>query len=69
LTLELPFREYAGHVSEQGSFKYACIANVAETEFEYFSQDDFSISKPIIDIKVSFVKPKQLEMRGCPFSK
>ncbi|KAK2715758.1 hypothetical protein QYM36_010361, partial [Artemia franciscana] len=52
LTLELPFREYAGHVSEQGSFKYACIANVAETEFEYFSQDDFSISKPIIDIKV-----------------
>jgi transglutaminase 1 len=37
---------------DQSAFNVACMANVEDTDYEYFAQDDFRVRKP--DIKFSF---------------
>lgn len=52
ITMPVTYNEYAPQLTDQGSFNIACLANVKETEFEYFSQDDFRVRKPDIAFKV-----------------
>jgi transglutaminase 1 len=58
ITLPVSYDEYAPELSDQCAFNIACLANVKETEFEFFSQDDFRVRKPDIAIKVT-ISPKQ----------
>jgi transglutaminase 1 len=53
ITLPVSYDEYAPELSDQCAFNIACLANVKETEFEFFSQDDFRVRKPDIAIKVT----------------
>ncbi|XP_071448143.1 annulin-like isoform X2 [Hetaerina americana] len=49
--MELSYEEYYSHLVDQCAFNIACMATVAETNFEYFAQDDFRVRKPDIKIK------------------
>lgn len=53
ITMPVTYQEYAPELVDQCSFNIACLANVKETEFEYFSQDDFRVRKPDIQVNVS----------------
>lgn len=52
--LDVSWNEYAPRMLDQSAFNVACLANVKDTNFEYFAQDDFRVTKPIIDVDVSF---------------
>lgn len=54
ITMPVSYAEYAPELSDQCAFNIACLANVKETNFEFFSQDDFRVRKPDIAIKVDF---------------
>ena len=59
ITLPVSYDEYVPELSDQCAFNLACLANVVkETEFEFFSQNDFRVRKPDIAIKVT-KSPKQ----------
>lgn len=38
--------------NRQAAFNISCMANVKDTDYEYFAQDDFRVRKP--DIKITF---------------
>jgi len=54
ITMPVTYKEYAAEdiLSDQSSFNIACLASVKETDFEFFSQDDFRVRKPDIAVKV-----------------
>ena len=52
ITMPVTYNEYAPELSDQCAFSISCLANVKETEFEFFSQDDFRVRKPDIVVKV-----------------
>lgn len=52
ITMPVTYDEYAPELSDQCAFNVACLANVKDTNFEFFSQDDFRVRKPDITIKV-----------------
>ena len=54
ITMPVSFAEYSPELSDQCDFNIACLANVKETDFEFFAQDDFRVRKPDITIKVKF---------------
>lgn len=56
ITMPVSYAEYAPELSDQCAFNIACLANVKETNFEFFSQDDFRVRKPDIAIKVRFLR-------------
>nr|CAG4646359.1 EOG090X088H [Macrothrix elegans] len=51
ITLPVSYEEYAPELSDQAAFNISCLANVKETEFEFFSQDDFRVRKPDISVR------------------
>ena len=51
MVMYVTFKEYAPHLADQCAFNIACLANVVETDFEYFAQDDFRVRKPDIRIQ------------------
>lgn len=59
IRLEVMFDEYYNKLRDQAAFNISCMANVKDTEYEYFAQDDFRVRKP--DIKITF--------QGVPISK
>ncbi|XP_046450915.1 annulin-like [Daphnia pulex] len=81
ITLPVSYDEYAPELSDQCAFNIACLANVKETEFEFFSQDDFRVRKPDIaikapkevplgeqfDVTVSIINPLPKELNGAKF--
>jgi len=52
ITMPVSYQEYAPELSDQCAFNISCLASVKETEFEFFSQDDFRVRKPDILVKV-----------------
>lgn len=50
--MPVTYDDYAPELTDQGAFNIACLANVKDTDFEFFSQDDFRVRKPDISIKV-----------------
>ena len=54
ISMPVTYKEYAAEdlISDQSSFNSACLASVKETDFEFFSQDDFRVRKPDISVKV-----------------
>ena len=52
LIMPVSYSEYAPELADQCAFNIACLANVKETDFEYFAQDDFRCRKPDIVVKV-----------------
>lgn len=52
ITMPVSYQEYSPELVDQCSFNIACLASVLETEFEFFSQDDFRVRKPDIRIQV-----------------
>ena len=52
ITMPVTYKDYAPELSDQCAFSISCLANVKETEFEFFSQDDFRVRKPDIIVKV-----------------
>lgn len=52
IAMPVTYQEYAGEMSDQCAFSISCLATVKETEFEFFSQDDFRVRKPDITVKV-----------------
>ena len=46
ISMSVSYKEYALELSDQGAFKMACLAKVDETNYEFFSQDDFCVCKP-----------------------
>ncbi|XP_046385500.1 annulin-like isoform X2 [Ischnura elegans] len=51
IRLDVSYEDYYSHLVDQCAFNIACMATVAETNFEYFAQDDFRVRKPDIKIK------------------
>ncbi|XP_037037694.1 annulin isoform X2 [Bradysia coprophila] len=52
IEMEVTFDEYFGKLMDQAAFNISCMANVRDTDYEYFAQDDFRVRKP--DIKITF---------------
>lgn len=52
IIMPVSYDDYAPELTDQGAFNIACLANVKDTDFEFFSQDDFRVRKPDISIKV-----------------
>lgn len=50
--LDVVFNEYYGKLIDQNAFNISCMANVKDTDYEYFAQDDFRVRKPDIKIKI-----------------
>ncbi|XP_044595670.1 LOW QUALITY PROTEIN: annulin-like [Cotesia glomerata] len=48
--LDVSWEEYGPRMLDQSAFNIACLANVKDTNFEYYAQDDFRVVKPIIDV-------------------
>ncbi|KAK4880423.1 hypothetical protein RN001_008569 [Aquatica leii] len=52
------YHEYSKKLMDQASFNVSCLAAVEDTEFEYYTQDEFRVRKP--DIKFILLgQPKQ----------
>lgn len=49
----LTYHDYGKDIKSQNVFNLSCLANVVDTEYEYFGQDDFRIRKPDIEFEVS----------------
>lgn len=49
----LTWQDYGKGVKIQNVFNISCLAKVIDTDFEYFAQDDFRVSKPDLEFKVS----------------
>jgi transglutaminase 1 len=52
VAMPVTYQEYAQELSDQGAYRISCLASVKETEFEFFSNDDFRVRKPDIVVKV-----------------
>ncbi|XP_057325796.1 annulin-like isoform X1 [Microplitis mediator] len=79
--LDVSWNEYASRMLDQSAFNVACLANVKDTNFEYFAQDDFRVTKPIIDVDrqteaivgyildatASFINPLPITLTGGKF--
>lgn len=52
IKLEVKYEDYIKRLIDQCAFNVVCLANVEDTNFEYFAQDDFRIRKPDIKIKL-----------------
>ncbi|KAK9887423.1 hypothetical protein WA026_022358 [Henosepilachna vigintioctopunctata] len=62
VSLEVAYNEYAKKLREQSVFKILCFANVENTNFEYYAEDDFRVRNP--DIK--FIIPETIiEGKEC----
>jgi len=46
------YQEYAPELSDQANFNIGCLASVVDTDYEFFTQDDFRVRKPDIVITV-----------------
>lgn len=64
IAMPVSYQEYARELSDQCAFSISCLASVVETEFEFFSQDDFRVRKPDILIKVNH----EMEFLGLRYS-
>ncbi|XP_044752197.1 annulin [Coccinella septempunctata] len=51
VSLEVNYQQYAKKLMDQATFKILCFANVEDTNFEYYAEDDFRVRKP--DVKFS----------------
>lgn len=64
--LEVEFNDYFKKLLPQSAFKIVCIAKVVNTDFDYFSLNDFRVNKPVIKIyfneKVSANKPVEVTL-------
>lgn len=49
----LTYFDYGRDTRSQNTFNISCLANVVDTDYEYFGQDDFRVRKPDIDLEVS----------------
>ncbi|XP_045587837.1 annulin isoform X2 [Procambarus clarkii] len=52
VVMDVSFDEYYKKLVHQCAFNLSCLANVKQTSFEYFAQDDFRCRKP--DIKIEY---------------
>ncbi|KRT84321.1 hypothetical protein AMK59_767, partial [Oryctes borbonicus] len=48
--LDVKYEEYCKKLTEQGAFVMSCMATVADTKFDFFTQNDFKVTKPNIKI-------------------
>lgn len=55
--LNVSWEEYGPRLMNQCAFNIACLANVKDTNFEYYAQDDFRVEKPKIEIEVRHLNP------------
>jgi len=51
LEMMVTYDEYAPELSDQANFNIGCLASVVDTDYEFFTQDDFRVRKP--DIRIS----------------
>lgn len=56
VSLEVNYFDYAKKLMDQATFRVLCFANVLDTNFEYYVEDDFRVRKP--DIK--FAIPEKI---------
>jgi len=54
LEMTVTYEEYAPELSDQANFNIGCLASVLDTDYEFFTQDDFRVRKP--DIRISAPK-------------
>ncbi|XP_042909148.1 annulin [Parasteatoda tepidariorum] len=52
VTMQVSYDDYEKDLVDQGSFNMIAMAEVVETGFDYFAQDDFRVRKPDIKIEV-----------------
>lgn len=52
IRLQVSWEEYGSRLLDQCAFNVACLANVKDSNYEYFAQDDFRVRKPDIKIEV-----------------
>ncbi|CAG9854837.1 unnamed protein product [Phyllotreta striolata] len=64
IKLEVTYDDYGKRLIDQCSFNIVCLANVEDTNFEYFAQDDFRIRKPDIKIKLRGTPTELTEITG-----
>lgn len=50
---EMTYYDYADYVKNENAFVVTCYANVADTDYEYYAEDDFRVRKPMVAIEVS----------------
>lgn len=48
--MDVKYEEYAKKLTDQGAFVMSCMASVEDTKFDYFTQNDFKVTKPNIKI-------------------
>ena len=53
LEMTVTYEEYAPELSDQANFNIGCLASVLDTDYEFFTQDDFRVRKPDIRISVN----------------
>ncbi len=63
ITMPVTYQEYAPELSDQCAFTISCLASVKETEFEFFSQDDFRVRKPDILVRVIYSNSSLTELK------
>lgn len=64
LEMMVTYDEYAPELSDQANFNIGCLASVVDTDYEFFTQDDFRVRKPDIRISVtSSCNPCQIHKR------
>ncbi|KAF5298385.1 hypothetical protein FQR65_LT01163 [Abscondita terminalis] len=58
LKTSVTYTEYRKKLLDQAAFNVSCLASVEDTEFEYYTQDEFRVRKP--DIKIILLsQPKE----------